>query len=343
MMILRSCCAAVLDRSTLPCLLVLLGSAPLWACKTTDEGPHALVPDAKGQLVSDQGMLLECAGLQPERSGSCEAGDPAIVALVKAIRNPAGRNKAIDAAFSQLDLSKLSIQERIIAQNAALYLGTIDGPERLDALRLVRSLALPPEELDKLGDELTPEIERWLGPRSAWKERGTRTVPLEHEQRLGFTQTFRPVEANGKRALIGQLVAVDKRWGVHVTPYVGVLAAFHTPKVAQVPAACVALDDIEARRCGAAAGLESVAELNPPPADLAPFVVPAGDARRASCSACHGLRNDPKTFTEDLTPEQAKAHAQAARDAFLTEARAMVAKLHEIINNTKDADAFNAE
>src|SRR5262249_53083742 len=155
----------------------------------------------------------------------------------------------------------------------AMYLGMIDWPGRVEAIRLMRALALDAADIQKLGEEVSPEVGAWLDPPSSWIDRKVVAFPLQIEKQLRFTQWFRAVKAGKARALIGQLIAVDRNWTPHITPIVGGFEALSAPPGdPSALAACVTEVDVDARRCGAPAGLDALMMLEPLPAHVSPFV-----------------------------------------------------------------------
>jgi hypothetical protein len=313
-------------------MLVLLLVA---SCKTTDEGDSKRSEPPKTIEGSLRGIVLHCVGLQPPRKGGCDPGDSAVTALVLAARTQMHREEAVDLAM-HMPVGALPLNERIIAQNAALYLGTFDWTGRIDALRLVRALAYDKETLHKLGSDVTPEIGLWLDDPRSWRDQKVVAFPLLHEKVLRFTQFFRAVISGSTRAIVGQLVALDKDWDPHVTPIVGGFEALRAQSDdANDLAACITEIDVEARRCGAAAGLDALMVLDPPPQNLVPFVLPYGGSNKANCRGCHDA--PPNQFVEPLDPQAAPAHLSARRDAFLREARAQFQRLREVLREAHAA------
>jgi hypothetical protein len=303
------------------------------ACKTMDETtPDRAAGAPKAVQGDNRGVHLHCIGLQPPQRGSCDKGDPGVTALVLAARTQTQREEAIDLAM-QMRIVDLPITERLIAQNAALYLGTIEWQGRIDALRLVRAMAVESDVLDKLGEKISPEIGAWLDDPAKWRDQKVREMPLQHEKQMRFTQWYRAVISGDTRAVVGQLIAVDKRWQPHITPLPGGFEALSpTPEDPSEESACVTEIDVEARRCGAAAGLEALMLLDPPPQQLMPFVLPYGGPNKANCKGCHAA--PPNQFVEALGVEEAKAHLAARKEAFLKEARAQLARLQEILRQS---------
>jgi hypothetical protein len=311
-------------------------------CKSTISGDMMLEeqpPQGGAKVAVGPEILLHCIGLQPLRRGACEQGSPIVTALVKAAQTHTFWHEVLEDA-QVLQVGDLSMQERLITQNALLYMASFDWDGKLDAIRLLWILALEPEKIEAMGDQPTPEIGLWLDSPKDWIDRKAKSSPLEHETTLRYTQFFRPVLAGGVRAIVGQLVAVDKRWRPHITPMIGTLEALQDagPKTKD-PGACVALLDVEARRCGAAAGLEALMLLNPAPKAFASFLPVGTEPHRVRCASCHETA-PPNDMVEDL-PESSRAqYLKERKQAFLTEVAARVGVMKELARQAREHDVL---
>jgi hypothetical protein len=320
----------------------LLIATSLIACRTSvpQEEIASLSVSVPGAAKVDDSpdVLLHCIRLQPPRTGDCDRGNPLVEELVNAARTQEFWPQVVDEAMV-LDGGSLPLHERLIAQNALLYMAMFEWPGRIDAIRLMRSLALEPAKLESLGTKPTPEIGSWIDAPEKWIDRRALSFPLEHEKKLMFTQFFRPILAGDVRALVGQLIAVDTRWRPHITPLIGALEALQGPGPdIKEQGACVAILDVRARRCGAPAGLEALMMLDPGPKALEPFVLASTVPHRAKCLSCHDA--PPNALVEDL-PEPARAkHLEERREAFMKEARARIEAMHETIRQLGETTPF---
>ncbi len=78
--------------------------------------------------------------------------------------------------------------------------------------------------------------------------------------------------------------------------------------------------------------------LDPGPKALEPFVLASTVPHRAKCLSCHDA--PPNALVEDL-PEPARTkHVEERREAFLKEARARLAVMHEMIKQVRETTPF---
>jgi hypothetical protein len=266
-----------------------------WLDDAIDDDPDA----------SSSSVAYDCAGLPfDDASVTCDDAPTALSRLVEASENdPSSRTAGLDDAdwalwreavrgASTLDATKLSTEERIVAQNALLRIGVRSmGRDESDArndiardcAQGVARLALPAPALAELGDAAEPGVERWLGPRDAWIDKHPFTRPLMHDGVFAFTMAFRPIGTGRLRARMGQLVAVDTDGLAHVTALVGKIELRRGH--AHGAPACVLLRDPRRSRCGVPAGLRAVVSLDHLPANTFFNRVAPG---RVGCESCHG-------------------------------------------------------
>ena len=142
---------------------------------------------------------------------------------------------------------------------------------------------------------------RRAAPRSRWQVRDLRGPLAAQELPARFHQdvnqdlvAFLPVLAGPRRALIAQLVAIDRDGEPHLTPVVGGLELRAGPAV-DAPA-CVAELDLAAAACGAPAGLAPVDLAHHPVTHF--FTSPAPG--RVGCPSCHQLASLPVVAPADV-------------------------------------------
>jgi hypothetical protein len=265
-----------------------------WLDVVVDEEPDAFAID----------VGYDCSGLPFEvATAACDDTPTPLSRLVEASENdPFARTEGPDDAdwalwrdavrvAKTIDPSSLSVEERVVAQNAALRMGvrSIGGRESdarndiaRDCARLVQRLALPAGTLVDLGDAPTPEVDQWLGPRDRWIDKRPFLRPLMHDSVFAYSMAFRPLQAGHVRAMMGQLVAVDTDGLAHVTPLVGKIELRRGH--AHVAPACVLVRDPRLARCGVPAGLRAVLSLDHLPKNTFFHRVAPG---RVGCEACH--------------------------------------------------------
>jgi hypothetical protein len=266
---------------------------------------------------------LDCKGLAPEPPSSCARRDDALAELVRAAGGftmaaaPCTQTSAlmspesVDAAIAAVDglfreaETDRPARERIIAQNAALRLAIcamFRGDQasvreqaivlRRRAIELVRHLALPARDLAAMGSEPTPEIARWLGDPSEWRDQRPPVSVAFHEQGYGFTKAIRTVIIGTTLANVGQLIAIDQDWKPHVTPLIGSLEV-RRPLESLEATLCAASLDLDSLRCGAPAGLRSFG-AGQDRVDPRAAVVFRTDHILMPCRSCHVRLGWPK-------------------------------------------------
>jgi len=125
---------------------------------------------------------------------------------------------------TSLDPMKMTFEERVLAQGEALaiahwrhypaYVPPRDVVE--SAWKLVRRLALRPDQFNQLGDEPATAIDTVLGTRASWIEKRAKQIPLQHESAADGTRAYRPIRIGEMRVLFGQLVGFDTSGAPHV-------------------------------------------------------------------------------------------------------------------------------
>jgi len=186
------------------------------------------------------------------------------------------------AAGEGLRPAALGAEERLVAQNGALAASVSlkhEPAEASRALGVVKALALPAADLDRLGADPTPRLEAWLGPRASWCEEWIGDASF-HRSLYRSTLVFRAVHAGDVRAVFGQLVAIDTSGKAHLTPIVAhvEMARGHGPEAR----ACILELDASTQEgeSGARLVAQGAAELLP-----SPLFMVDGDAR--VCGTCH--------------------------------------------------------
>ena len=276
--------------------------------------------------IDEIGVPYDCAGLeQPDDHCAATPGwVVALHALGNSFQPPKGEgpsaedcqraHAALDAALTSQET--LTLEERIVAQNGALRLY---GPQNCDAhmpgladkaRRVVRHLAPGAKALGTLGEAPFSDLEMWLGSPSTWIDRQTKHLLLMHDQHEFFTRRFRPIETQDRRAIFGQLVAIDSSGDAHLTPIVS-RVELRRSKAPDAPA-CVGKLVPERLRC-------AKGRLLPRPlAQLTEnqFITKVGDDR-VECDRCH----DSPATDANLAPITDPQHLQKRHAAFMKEAR----------------------
>ncbi|MCA9669071.1 MAG: hypothetical protein KC503_25925 [Myxococcales bacterium] len=295
----------------------------------------------------------DCRGFAaaPPAGGSCRAAHPQVAAMIEAahalVRKMARHHfagkpdlwsepRARMAALSTLRPAALHVMERVAAQSAVLIvavkaLWSGNTAVARAAARLLARLALSAEALGKLPARPETQLRRFIGAPSGWRELRTPTqglaadATLHHETFFAYALAFRPVRAGERRALFGQLVAIDRSFTPHVTGIVETLE-MRRGLALRAPA-CVAAIDLSRLACDAPA-LRVAATPRDIPAH--PFVTVVHD--KVLCASCHP-RNAKGGF--NLAPVAADAATQAAMRArrhanLMRELRKVSAKLRAL-------------
>jgi hypothetical protein len=321
-----------------------------------ERGDTAPKPDdASAETIPESPFLgaVDCSGFVPDAGAECPSardalGDlvgsaneftpaPAPCAASRALMSMTSVNKAHDAvlAVAHTDVAGWTLNERIVAQNAALRLGICasfraDQTEvhdkvielRHQAMDLVHQLAPTPSELATLGSAPNPEIARWLGDPASWRDLQPPVAVSFHEQGYGFTKSIRTLVVGGDvLANLGQLVAVDRDWVPHVTPIIGSLEV-RRPLRSVDATLCAASLDVDRLRCGAPAGLRPFGEGDAGVDPSAPVLF-RSDRILSPCQSCHVHLGWPRS-TEITTGSRAASVAQR-RQALLQKVAALIA------------------
>jgi hypothetical protein len=248
--------------------------------------------------------------------------EPGELSLEQCRRTDAALDRALKA-----DLSKLTVVERVVAQNGALR---AFGPKSCErhvaggvskkAAQVVLRLALPSKALSELGSDAMTDVEEWLGPHASWVDRKTEQEMLHHDTMEFFTQSFRPVRSRSMRAVVSQMIAVDRDGRVHVTPIIGRIEA-RDGEGLEAPA-CVGKLDARRLRC-ARGRIQPVPEERLPENDFVHRSAPGF----VDCNRCHEAA-DAHANLIDLLPED-RAQLERRRAGFLEEAERTVRTIIE--------------
>lgn len=200
---------------------------------------------------------------------------------------------AVRRARGELERERLTLHERIVAQNAALRIAVVVAGERAGAAtdltgRLLREsagliawLALPADRLEY--SQAYGELAQWFGSEAAPREQrvGDGSFIL-HEAAYVLTRAFRMVRVGDRHFIFSQLVAIDDQWRPQVTPVVGDMEVRNEegPEMS----ACIAEFDAAASRCGAPAGLRALERL---PISHVGGYVRIDESGTANCTQCH--------------------------------------------------------
>ena len=282
-------------RSSIACLVVLALAGCRGGCGRSEVAADDAAPDAPADTRL---VVHDCAGLGPA-APTCAASSAPWDALIEASERlteiPARHTPPPAEFWTPLDealgraasarLDEMQPKERIAAQNAALFLALSAKGHADDlsgrARAYVRSLAFPAASRPTATD---PDLglEAWLGPKSAWIERGRHTTPLMHESVHAFTRVFRLVRTPALRANFSQLVALDDRGEPYLTSVVGSIEVRRG--TARDAAACVILPSAARQRCGIGAGLAAVTDVSALPDS---HFLGHGSNGLVRCNTCH--------------------------------------------------------
>ena len=294
--------------------------------------------------TNDGSTPYDCSWMTPRIRSTCQATHNLITELGEAaeFHESYWGEKGIDwdkilklitEAILKLEITSLSFEEKVYAQNSVLTIAynAVNGKDY--AIRNPDHATIPPESLinkalefaAKLAmpktksDEPTIAIQKWIGPKTSWAEKtGNRFKPfLFHENIYRHFRAFRILQVGEKRFLFSQLVAFDSEWNAYLTPVVGEIEARRS-KDLQAPA-CIAVFDVSSNRCGAPAGL---IPLNEKPFFHLHFVVRRFEDGKANCNGCHrGANNEPlQERFRKLSPKEAKIYRKEHIDLLLKKA-----------------------
>jgi hypothetical protein len=127
------------------------------------------------------------------------------------------------------ELPRLDIATRVRLQHHLLVvadkLRLVPAAHRVRArvVALIKRVAPTAQEIAALGDSAAPAVTAVLGPRELIVERATATCGngnSVHASVFGGLLAFRPLRNGSVRALVAQLVAIDRDGKPHVTPLV---------------------------------------------------------------------------------------------------------------------------
>ena len=171
-------------------------------------------------------------------------------------------------------------------------------PARAGVVAAIRAVAPTTAELATLGDGAHPAITAVLGTNVT--ERATRGCvdgTLQHVSAFGGLLAFRPLRAGTTRALVAQLVAIDRDGAPHVTPLVDEIELRLGDDTAASPACVVAAGDDGVLRTVAHADLHEQR-----------FVSVRGEG--VGCNDCHaGTRTRGYDVPADSVPAYDRARA----------------------------------
>lgn len=322
--------------------------------------PHATEPRAISGVAAPTGIPYRCP--PPPPRAPCDARTPEWIGELYRLaflihtsedgprHDPppqihCERAAATIATGLAADPNTLTSEERVVAQASAWLLAVSrcndpTKPHARPAARLAVALALDQPAAARLGDQPMPEIERWIGPRTGWRDFQTKQVPLVHDLADHFTTRFRPVRSGELRAIFGQLAGFDRDGTVFVTPLVSRielrLSTDHT-----APACVVKLDPTRLR---CAERLHALELDQLPPADSTRLTAFAfrlrQDPTQPSCITCHsprsrdvagvGPENPVHGDLELLAPDSAASHLDARRKAFFEGAQQRVIEVRRL-------------
>jgi hypothetical protein len=303
-----------------------LAAVALAACRAGDAAPLVTSVAFDCRPFAPAPPVAACRAAPPPGAVALWAAAAQLPAYLAAHDPPDARWRELAAAIAGAPhgaaARALPVTTRIALDNAALRIAVYAEPDHADlaraALALARAVAPTAAELRALGDEPAPDVARWIAPRSRWQLRDLRGPLAAQELPARFHEdvnqdlvAFLPILAGPRRALIAQLVAIDRDGEPHLTPVVGGLELRAGPAVDA--AACVAELDLAAAACGAPAGLAAIDPARHPVTHF--FTSPAHG--RVGCPSCHQLASLPV-----VAPADAKAALRDQRTAALTVARA---------------------
>jgi len=294
----------------------------LCACtRSSNKIPEEKNADPRGDVRT----TIDCTGVSPEIPSDCTHGKGSgpVDQLLSAAKWLKNITEAIDA-IEKTDLMSLSITQKIIVQNALLYLGLRPVRKHKKKIaRLIPKLAVPKAKLVALGTEPDLDLDKWLGPRKHWQDRGTIMVPLQHEITFNFSRKFRPVRTGKLNAIFSQLVALDSEWNPYVVPIIGNVEILHGSL--QRPKGCLADMSPSHHRCGAPAGLELEPLLRSIPS-FVPNLITYGPGF-GICIHCHN--REKNAFITDLSGQKLKSHLARRNTVFMRELRIGLKELRQ--------------
>jgi hypothetical protein len=280
-----------------------------------------------GVARAEAPATYDCSWIAPAAVNACQPRDGVVAELARvAALHATGYDPppdeaawremlaAVTHARTTLEPGRLSMHERITAQNAALHIAqtaaitlarhgstgwyvstgrysstTLQAVLR-ESSRMVAWLALGRDQLQN--SDADGELVHWLGPRPMWIEEqvdngggwldrilnGSRA--LFHENIYSYTRAFRMVHVGDRHFIFSQLIAIDTAWRPHVTPVIGEIEMRIGTDDGH--RACIAKFEPALAHCGLPAGLRVLDRL--PIRHRHIFVDANG---RAFCHACH--------------------------------------------------------
>ena len=215
-------------------------------------------------------------------------------------------------ALASTPLPALDVAERVRLQHQLLRVarriesGRDDNPAwrgwepaRAAVVAAIRAVAPTTGELAKLGDGAHPAITAVLGTSiTERRTSGCTTGSLQHVSAAHGLLAFRPLRAGATRALVAQLVAIDRDGAPHITPLVDEIELRVGDDTAASPACVVAAGDDGVLRTVAHAELHDH-----------PFVTRRGDG--VGCVDCHGgTRTRGVDVAADAVPDLDRARTR---------------------------------
>jgi len=177
---------------------------------------------------------------------------------------------------------------------------------RARVVALIKRVAPTADELAQLGSGAKPAVTAVLGPRELIIDRATQTCGTGnsiHVSAFGGLLAFRPLRVGAMRALVAQLVAIDRDGKPHVTPLVDAIEMRLGNAVSSPACVVEAGDD----------GVLRVAHYNEL-SDRPPFVIRQRGG--VGCINCHSSEN--AMHARDIAGDELE-RVDALRDAQVAE------------------------
>lgn len=293
------------DASTMRVGLVML---LLLACAGCDSDERARPGEARSSACAPGTWgAAELDALYPallEQDASVLLGSPSAGVMAERLELAA---RSIPAALSPrarvaLQNDAWGMVERVEAsEESSANAAEIAGAGRA----LVRALAPSAEEVRELAGEALPATARRVLPAAeGWRERGSEMPVLSHERLFRLRRIFRVLEKPGGRALVSQLVALDRDGEPQLTDVIGEIEVLAIdPDGSQRGDRVLHLDRRGLRCEGAGASLEEVLELAHLPGDGADGLLvelsPPVAVRENPCARCHERGEAPMSLPSD--------------------------------------------
>lgn len=208
------------------------------------------------------------------------------------------------------ELPALDLETRVRLQHYMLVVANKTPGSQRKAQRavvaLIKRIAPTAGELERLGSGAKPAVTAVLGPRELIIERATQSCGSGnsiHAAVFGGLLAFRPLRVGATRALVAQLVAIDRDGKPHVTPLVDAVEMRLG-------------NDVSAPACVVEAGDDGVLRVasHHELVDKPPFVVRNHEG--VGCVNCHSTDN--AMLARDITGAEL-ARVDALRDAQVAE------------------------